>query len=57
MWIQTFKPPNHKYALIEWAKNTYPKEKVSKFTKMKKKQLYAIWYSYHKKNQMGGVER
>lgn len=56
MWIVTLKPPRHKYELVKWAMNTYPKEKKSKFNKMKKKQLYAIWYSYHKRHKMGGYE-
>ena len=36
-------PFNYKDQLVEWA-SSYFKEKPTKYNRMKKQQLYAIWY-------------
>ena len=49
MYIPTC-PYKYKYQLVDWAVAYFKKDK-SKFKKMNKKQLYAIFYSITKKER------
>ncbi len=42
--MREFWTPSHKYELVEWLSTYFPKDKV-KFKRMRKGQLYAIYFS------------
>ena len=48
-WQSNKCPFKYKSDLVEWCKETYPNEPITKFKKMKINQLKAIWYNYEKK--------
>lgn len=47
--IQPKCPYHYQYELVAWAIKRFPKEYPSKFKKMRKRQLYAIWFSSARK--------
>ena len=48
---QSFCPYRHKYELVDWAFSYFKGTPKSKYQRMSRKQLYAIWFKVQRDNQ------